>query len=84
MSDQFIEAIECEAAYCLFRDWPKSFWTLDFDDHGPDPERTSFLGKYVVEREAARRGVSISRMRAEQRAARRRSPSKNPQGGTIL
>jgi len=64
-------ALECEGSFCIW------FGSKGSPAHHPDNEdrvdkvRRAYLARFIIEREAVRRGVSLKRVRADQRAARK-------------
>jgi hypothetical protein len=61
---ELAEALDCEGAFCLGIFWNRSPLPFNPDERGYCKNRKHFLSRYLVEREAFRRGESVSRARA--------------------
>lgn len=77
---EFLEGMEFEGAFCIYLNMQRSPTFAPGRAEIIGNVRKKFLGRYLVEREAFNQGVSISRRRAEQKAAKRTVKRKGPQG----
>jgi hypothetical protein len=79
----FLCAVELEAAFCMGMGYLQSPIATKDGASLVQRVRSAWLGKYLVEVEAMRMGISASRLRA-MRAASRRKPSRTPRRGMLL
>jgi hypothetical protein len=80
---ELVWAVELEAAFCIGMGYVQSPIVTKDGASLFQRIRSTWLGKYLVEVEAMRMGISASRLRAMQ-AASRRKPSRTPRRGMLL
>ena len=80
---QFLLAVKLEAAFCIGMDYAQSPIVTKDGASLFQKIRKAWLGKYLVEDEAVRQGISVSRLKAMQSASRWK-PSRTPRRGMLL
>jgi len=81
--EEFLWAVELETAFCIGMGYKQSPQVSTPNKGLIAKIRAQWLGRYLVDIEAMRLGISPSRLRA-MRAASRRKPQRTRQRGMLL